>query len=46
MLIYDGKEYRNATIEEEVQYQNLSPEPPVPEPTAEEILDILTGGAE
>lgn len=46
MLIYDGKEYRNATAEEEAQYQNLPPEPPAPEATAEEILDILTGGAE
>lgn len=44
MLIYDGKEYRKVTAEEEVQYQNLFPEPPIPEPIAEEILDILTGG--
>lgn len=45
MRIYDNGTYRDATSEEEAMYENLPPEP-VPDPTAEELLNILTGVAE
>ena len=45
MLIFDGKQYREATAEEMKQYENLPPVP-TPAPTSEELLDILTGVTE
>ena len=42
MRVYDKGTYRDATPEEEAYWNSLPPEP-VQEPTAEEVLNILTG---
>lgn len=45
MRIFDNGVYRDMTPEEEAMYENLPPEP-ISEPTAEELLNILTGVSE